>query len=127
MLCNISGGLHPDNPFTSAANLLPTASKSAMFFASALIRKRNLQIYQIELSGCCAKHILIQLMYQPWSQGLRGETVTKTLVKFILSFQNFAKKIACTVRHNRIAIRLKTVVSHCACDFSPRRPWDRGC
>ena len=41
---------------------------------------------------------------QPWSQGLRGETVTKTLVKFILSFQNFGKKIACAVRHNRIAI-----------------------
>ena len=42
--------------------------------------------------------------FQPRSQGLRGETVTKTLVKFILSFQNFGKKIACTVRHNRIAI-----------------------
>ena len=26
---------------------------------------------------------------QPRSQGLRGDTVTKTLVKFILSFQNF--------------------------------------
>ena len=48
---------------------------------------------------------------QPRSQGLRGETVTKTLVKFILSFQNFAKKIACAVRHNRIAIQLNTVVS----------------
>ena len=82
--------------------------------------------------------------HQPRSQGLRGETVTKTLVKFILSFQNFGKKIACAVRHNRIAIHLNTVVSHCACDFfpkfwndktnftrvfvtvSPRRPWDRG-
>ena len=81
---------------------------------------------------------------QPRSQGLRGETVTKTLVKFVLSFQNFGKKIACAVRHNRIAIHLNTVVSHCACDFfpkfwndkmnftrvfvtvSPRRPWDRG-
>ena len=39
---------------------------------------------------------------QPRSQGLRGETVTKTLVKFVLSFQNFGKKIACAVRHNRI-------------------------
>ena len=29
---------------------------------------------------------------QPRSQDLRGETVTKTLVKFILSFQNFGKK-----------------------------------
>ena len=29
---------------------------------------------------------------QPRSQGLRGETVTKTLVKFVLSFQNFGKK-----------------------------------
>ena len=39
---------------------------------------------------------------QPRSQGLRGETVTKTLVKFVWSFQNFGKKIACAVRHNRI-------------------------
>ena len=39
---------------------------------------------------------------QPRSQGLRGETVTKTLVKFVLSFQNFRKKIAFAVRHNRI-------------------------
>ena len=57
---------------------------------------------------------------QPRSQGLRGDTVTKTLVKFILSFQNFGKKIACAVRHNRIAIQLNTVVSHCACDFFPK-------
>ena len=42
-LCNISGGLHQDNPFTSAANLPPTAFKSDMFFASALIRERNLK------------------------------------------------------------------------------------
>ena len=41
-------------------------------------------------------------MAQPRSQGLRGETVTKTLVKFVLSFQDFGKKIACAVRHNRI-------------------------
>ena len=39
---------------------------------------------------------------QPRSQGLRGETVMMTLVKFVLSFQNFGKKIACAVRHNRI-------------------------
>ena len=45
-----------------------------------------------------------QINKQPRSQGLRGETVTKTLVKFILSFQNFGEKIACAVRHNRIAI-----------------------
>ena len=44
----------------------------------------------------------IQGFHQPRSQGLRGETVTKTLVKFVLSFQNFGKKIACAVRHNRI-------------------------
>ena len=56
---------------------------------------------------------------QPRSQSIRGETVTKTLVKFILSFQNFGK-IACAVRHNRIAIQLNTVVSHCACDFFPK-------
>ena len=36
---------------------------------------------------------------QPRSQGLRGETVTKTLVKFILSFQKFGKKIACDTLH----------------------------
>ena len=45
-LCNISGGLHHDNPFASAANLPPTGSKSAMFFASALIRERNLQMHR---------------------------------------------------------------------------------
>ena len=44
---------------------------------------------------------------QPRSQGLRGETVTKTLVKFVLSFQNFGKKIAYAVRHNRIAITVE--------------------
>ena len=48
-----------------------------------------------------------QLRFQPRSQGLRGETVTKTLVKFNLSFQNFGKKIACAVRHNRIAITVE--------------------
>ena len=41
------------------------------------------------------------------SQGLRGETVTQTLVKFVLSFQNFGEKIACAVRHNRIAIQFE--------------------
>ena len=41
---------------------------------------------------------------QPRSQGLRGETVTKTLVKFVLSFQNFGEKITCAVRHNRIQL-----------------------
>ena len=41
---------------------------------------------------------------QPRSQGLRGETVTKTLVKFVLSFQNFGERIACAVRHNRIQL-----------------------
>ena len=80
--------------------------------------------------------VSVHARLQPRSQGLRGETVTKTLVKFILSFQNFrekiacavrnnrfqnfGEKIACAVRHNRIAIRLKTVVSHCACDFFPK-------
>ena len=44
---------------------------------------------------------------QPRSQGLRCETVTKTLVKFVLSFQNFGEKIACAVRHNRIAITVE--------------------
>ena len=46
--------------------------------------------------------VLMLMLYQPRSQGLRGETVTKTLVKFVLSFQNFGGKIACAVRHNRI-------------------------
>ena len=54
---------------------------------------------------------------QPRSQGLRGETVTKTLVKFVLSFQNFREKIASAVRHNRYC---NTVVSHYACDFFPK-------
>ena len=48
-----------------------------------------------------------QALHQPRSQGLRGETVTKTLVKFVLSFQNFGEKIACAVRHNRIAITVE--------------------
>ena len=41
-----------------------------------------------------------------WATSVPGPSgwVTKTLVKFILSFQNFGKKIACAVRHNRIAI-----------------------
>ena len=47
------------------------------------------------------------MLWQPRSQGLRGETVTKTLVKFVLSFQNFGEKIACAVRHNRIAITVE--------------------
>ena len=47
---------------------------------------------------------VLLISFQPRSQGLRGETVTKTLVKFVLSFQNFGEKIACAVRHNRIAI-----------------------
>ena len=46
--------------------------------------------------------VLMLMLYQPRSQSLRGETVTKTLVKFVLSFQNFGEKIACAVRHNRI-------------------------
>ena len=81
---------------------------------------------------------------QPRSQGLRGETVTKTLVKFVLSFQNFGKKIACAVRQpysTVIAIRLfrtahaiffpkfwndKTNFTRVFVTVSPRRPWDRG-
>ena len=50
-------------------------------------------------------HVGIHTHVQPRSQGLRGETVTKTLVKFVL------------VRHNRIQLYCNTVVSHCACDF----------
>ena len=60
---------------------------------------------------------------QPRSQGLRGETVTKTLVEFVLLFQNFGKTIACAVRQpymNRIQLYCNTVVSHCACDFFPK-------
>ena len=82
---------------------------------------------------------------QPRSQGLRGETVTKTLVKFILSFQNFGKKIAAqcdTTVFNCIAIRLcrsahaifspkfwndKMNFTRVFVTLSPRRPWDRGC
>ena len=33
--------------------------------------------------------------------------VTKTLVKFVLSFQNFGEKIACAVRHNHIALTVE--------------------
>ena len=61
-------------------------------------------------AGCGRSHRLMHhafanlLWRQPRSQGLRGETVTKTLVKFVLLFQNFGKKIACAVRHNRIQL-----------------------
>ena len=48
------------------------------------------------------KSVVYRAEVQPRSQGLRGETVTKTLVKFVFSFQNFGEKIACAVRHNRI-------------------------
>ena len=67
-------------------------------------------------------YIISVLLYvgQPRSPGLRGETVTKTLVKFVLSFQNFGGKIACEVRHNCIQLYCNTVVSHCACDFFPK-------
>ena len=53
------------------------------------------------------------VFWQPRSQGLRGETVTKTLVKFVLSFQNFGKKIACAVRHNRVAITVELLEYGC--------------
>ena len=60
-----------------------------------------------------AIYIVTTIWLQPRSQGLRGETVTKTLVEFILSFQNFGEKIACAVRHNRIAITVITVEYGC--------------
>ena len=50
---------------------------------------------------------------QPRSQGLRGETVTKTLVKFVLSFQNFGGKnrmrSACckTVEYGCVSLRMR--------------------
>ena len=53
-------------------------------------------------NATCVRTQILKVPNQPRSQGLRGETVTKTLVKFVLSFQNFEKKIACAVRHNRI-------------------------
>ena len=60
----------------------------------------------VNLLLLCLANIILQFLIlleeQPRSQGLRGETVTKTLVKFVLSFQNFGEKIACAVRHNRI-------------------------
>ena len=60
------------------------------------------------MSACSAMSVYVEWLRrpkdQPRSQGLRGETVTKTLVKFVLSFQNFGEKIACAVRHNRIQV-----------------------
>ena len=76
----------------------------------------DLKLNNLDLSGNTTEFKTTQ----PRSQGLRGETVTKTLVKFISSFQKFGEKIACAVRHNRIAIQFNTVVSHCACDFFPK-------
>ena len=52
------------------------------------------------------------LINQPRPQGLRGETLTKTLVKFVLSFQNFGKTIACAVRHNRIQPLICIILDH---------------
>ena len=54
---------------------------------------------------------------QPRSQGLRGETVTQTLVKFVLYF---GEKIACAVDTTVLQYSLNRVVSHCACDFFPK-------
>ena len=62
--------------------------------------KFHIELYEIFKQG-------LHMLSKPRSQGLRGETVTKTLVKFVLSFQNFGKKIACAVRHNRIAITVE--------------------
>ena len=70
--------------------------------------------YEQNRKFCVVKVETLNLrILQPRSQGLRGETVTKTLVKFILSFQNFGEKIACAVRHNRIAIQLNMVEYGC--------------
>ena len=76
-------------------------------------QNRKFCVVKVETLVKLTSHV--QLQHR--SQGLRGETVTKILVKFILSFQNFGKKIAYAVQHNCIAIQLNTVVSHCACDF----------
>ena len=74
--------------------------------------------YEQNRKFCVVKVETLNLrILQPRSQGLRGETVTKTLVKFILSFQNFGEKIASAVRHNRIAIQLNMVEYGCV---SPR-------
>ena len=77
------------------------ASKLQVTPTKLQVTPTKLQVTPIKLQVTLTK---LQVQSQPRSQGLRGETMTKTLVKFILSFQNFGKKIACAVRHNRIAI-----------------------
>ena len=82
---------------------------------------------------------------QPRSQGLRGETVTKTLVKFILSFQNLGKKShaqcdttvlqyiwirSCRTAHTIFFPKFwndKMNFTRVFVTVSPWRPWDRGC
>ena len=45
---------------------------------------------------------------RPWDRGW---------VKFILSFQNFGKKIACAVRHNRVATTITITVTRRNIEF----------
>ena len=87
-------------------------SPYSLIVISKLIRLL-MKIYIVLSSGqtktdCCGNVMFsINVSLQPRSQGLRGETVTKTLVKFVSSFQNFGEKIACAVRPNRIAITVE--------------------
>ena len=61
-----------------------------------------LMLVLLVFQNCSFFEVFLQDTPQPQSQGLRGETVTKTLLKFALLFQIFGEKIACAVRHNRI-------------------------
>ena len=71
------------------------------------VRAKKIIFMGLETLRLVAQNTKSAPLSQPRSQGLRGETVTKTLVKFVLSFQNFGGKIACAVRHNRIAITVE--------------------
>ena len=116
------------------------ARRNCAFFSDAVPVHRVVRAVEFKMATGCK--FLSLAASQSRSQGLRGETVTKTLVKFVSSFQNFGKKIACAVRHNRIAIIQLCRTAHAIffpkfwndemnftrvfVTVSPRRPWDRG-
>ena len=83
-LRNISEGLHHENPFTSVANRSPTAFKSAMFFASALIGERNLQIY-FKNRAQCMRQLKLECDSESDVCVMGNQTCFKTLHAIMLS------------------------------------------
>ena len=70
--------------YATILNFTPSPQGLRAKFGACSVQNAQLFFRYVCVSNLCP--------YQPRSQGLRGETVTKTLVKFVLSFQNFAEK-----------------------------------